>query len=158
MTWSLRLSNGDLVKGKGNSLSTVTGPDKVAQDLFAWFLEPYGSDPLNPNLGSFIDYPEGMVVNLNGEEYVLPKNYRDLVVSEINRLLTDYVRRQRVRIRLEAGLYDGKHTLQEDEIIGDYEVIAEQVEDTLFVNITLTFSDGDSVDLEIPVENRSEAL
>lgn len=158
MTWSLRLSNGDLVKGKGNSLAVVTGPEKVAQDLFAWFLEPYGTDPLNPTLGSFIDYPEGMVVSLNGEEYVLPRNYRDLVVGEINRLISNYTRRQRIRIRLEAGLYDGKHTLQEDEVISDYEVIAEQVEDTLFISITLTFSDGDSVDLEIPVENRSEAL
>lgn len=158
MTWSLRLLNGDLVKGNGNSLSTVTGPEKVAQDLFAWFLEPHGTDPLNPDLGSFIDHPEGVVVYLKGQEYVLPNNYADLVISEINRLLNEYVKRQGIRIRLEAGLYEGKTTFTENEIIDNYQVEYDQVEDTLFVNIYLSFSDGENVQLEIPLDNRSEAL
>lgn len=158
MTWSLLLSNGDLTKGKGNSLSTVTGPEKVAQDLFARFLEPYGFDALNPTFGSFIDFPEGSVVNINGREQVLPKDYRDLVLSEISRLIDDYITRQRIRVRYESNLYNGKTTLTDDEIIANYEVSSAQLEDSLFVNIILTFGNGDNVNLEIPISNQSEVL
>lgn len=158
MTWSLRLDNGDLVKGKGNSLSVIRGPEKVAQDLFAWFLEPFGTDPLNPTLGSFIDAPEGSVVFVNNQELILPTNYRDLVISEVKRIIEAYRNRQYARIEVESGLYNGKFTLDENELINSFTVDWEQVTDTLYIDITLEMYSGDLIDLEIPVDNRSEAF
>lgn len=158
MTWSLRLQNGDLVKGKGNSLSVIRGPEKVAQDIFAWLLEPYGTDPLNPTLGSFIEAPEGSVVFVNNQEIILPSNYRDLVISEVKRILSVYRNRQNTRLEVESSLYGGKYTLDDNELINSFSVDWEQVTDTLYIDITLEMYSGDLIDLEVPVDNRSEAF
>lgn len=142
MTYSLSLENGDLAKGVRNSLSTVRGAEKVAQDLQCWLLAPYGSDLLQPSYGSFIEYPEGSTVNVAGSAIALPSEVVSIVTSEVNRIVTAYQTIQRVRLEAEAATF-GRHTFSDDEIVADFNVETQQLLDTLYVNITLTMISGD---------------
>lgn len=158
MTWSLRLHNGDLVKGKGNSLAVIDGPHKVVQDLNAWFLEPYGTDPLNPEFGSFIDSEEGIVVSIDGRDRKLPDIYMELVIGEISRIIAAYMNRQYSRLRFESSVYQGSHTFKPNELIEDFGLDWQQVGDTLFVDVLLYLANGEDVQFEVPVVNNSEAI
>ena len=53
MTYSLRVSNGDLVL-QGNQLDIVSGMDKLSQDMQLWVAERYGIDRFHPAMGSLL--------------------------------------------------------------------------------------------------------
>lgn len=156
MTWSLRIFNGDLIKGLNNSLDTVRGSEKVVQDLICWIKEPIGSDPLNPDLGSFIDQGgEGETYLVRNEAVSLPSNYSDLVISEITRLIKDYQRKQSVNIENEMSQFGRIVTFQPDEIINDFKINYVQNYDTLYVSVNLKSVSGEYM-FNIPV--KSEAV
>ena len=121
MTWSLRIENGDLVKGPGNSISTITGSEKVVQDLMCHIREPYGTDPLNPDLGSFIyTEEEGTVIYANGVTTFLSDDYSEMVVSEIRRIIEQYQEKQMARLRSELQEYNGLYTFSDNEIVENF--------------------------------------
>jgi len=155
MSWSLALVNGDLAKGPGGSLATVTDEYKVAQDLFCWLYHPFGTDPMNLSYGSFIDSPGGFSVNISGKTYYLPTNYADLVKSEINRILNAYTTHQRNKVNFQAQVYGGNVRLSPNEIVAGYTVDTQIVDQTLYVSINLTFTGGQQASLQIPLKNVS---
>jgi hypothetical protein len=156
MTWSLQLKGGDLIKGRGNSLATITGSDKVQQDLTHWILTELGTDPFNPGYGSVIDYDADTIVStqVEGEVIYVPDSKLDLVVGEIDRIVERYQARQLSRIEQETVLYNGRHTFSSGEIIQDYQIEYEQVLDTLYIDIRLTLYNNQERAVELTVKNR----
>jgi hypothetical protein len=59
---SLLLSQGDLVPGPGGFV-TISGPDKVRQDLGVAVREPYGIDRFHPEWGTTLERMIGGVVD-----------------------------------------------------------------------------------------------
>ena len=158
MTWSLRLENGDLVKGPGNSIDTIMGPRKVVQDLICWIKEPYGSDPLNPELGSFIDIAEeGSVIYANGQANFFSDDYSEMVVSEISRIITEYQVKQMARLQIELQKYNGLYTFSQDELIENFNIYYQRDYDTLYVRVDLQMVSGDFFQFELPVQSPSTA-
>lgn len=142
MTWSLKIEGGDLSKGRGNSLQSITGSDKVQQDLRHWILSNLGEDPLTPNFGSIIDFDEETFVNREVDTLFVPANRLDLIIEEIDRIIEEYQRNQFVRIQKETLKYNGRHTFSSGEIIQDYGIEYEQIYDTLYIDINLTLLSG----------------
>lgn len=84
MTFSLRVSNGDLVLA-GNTLGVVYGTDKLTQDLTLWMCERYGVDRFHPWYGSqFQNYIGG----------VISTSTQAMVYTEASRVLDNYQRLQ----------------------------------------------------------------
>jgi phage baseplate assembly protein W len=157
MTWSLQLKGGDIVKGRGNALATLTGSEKVQQDLTHWILTNLGSDPFNPGYGSVIDYDSDTIVSaqVEGEVIYVPESKLDLVVGEVDRVVGRYQARQLSRIEQESVLYNGRHTFSAGEIITDYDIEYEQVLDTLYVDINLSLLSNEERAIELTVKNRT---
>jgi hypothetical protein len=155
MSYSLALVNGDLAKGAGKALATVTDEYKVAQDLFCWLYHPFGADPMNPGYGSFIDSAGGISVNIEGKTFFLPKNYAELVKSEVNRILNAYITNQRNKINFQAQVYGGNIRVSPNEIVSGYTVDSQIVDQTLYISINLNFSGGNQATLQIPLNNKS---
>lgn len=152
MTWSLLIKNGDLVKGKGNKLATVSGPEKVAQDLRIWLLSELGDDPMNPGFGSTIHLSPESFVEMNEDVIFVPEDRFDHIVDEIDRIVGEYQNRQLVRIEQEINLYNGQHTFNEGEIIEEYNIEYESILDTLYVDIHMTMLSREMITVELPVE------
>lgn len=158
MTWSLRLFNGDIVKGPGNSIETVQGPSKTVQDLICWIREPYGTDPLNPELGSFIDIgEEGNSIYANEKLNIFDDDYSQMVVSEISRIINEYQVKQMSRLRIELQKYNGLYTFADNEIIENFNIYYQRDYDTLYVRVDLEMVSGDVLQFDIPVESPSTA-
>lgn len=156
MTWSLRIFNGDLVKSNSNSMDVVYGADKVVQDLICWIREPIGTDPVNPQLGTFIEVGEqGQVFSLNDEIVNLPEDFADLVISEIRRVIVAYQRQQSLRFRKEVTEYGDAVTFEDDELINTFSVNYVKNYDTMYITINLSTVDGETYTLDVPVQNDS---
>jgi len=156
MTWSLKISNGDLAKGYNNNLEIVRGSEKVVQDLMGWIRHPIGTDPLNPQLGSLIEYGEqGKTYMVNNSMVVLPDEYEELVVSEINRLIRHYQSVQNVRVQQEVFKFGRIVTFDQDEIIDNFKVDYIKNYDTLYVSVNLETMSGELYRLNIPIQNEA---
>ncbi len=154
MTWSLRIFNGDLAKGYDNSLDVVWGSEKVIQDLICWIKEPIGTDPLNPQLGSFVDIGEtGQTFIINNKMIDLPSDYQSLVISEIKRLIGEYQTIQQIRINQEVAQFGRVFTFEDDEIISNYNINYIVNYDTLYVTVDLETITGNQYSFNIPVQN-----
>src|SRR5437868_3509816 len=111
MSWSLRVSNGDLVL-EGGKLGTVTGSAKLLQDFRHYLLERMGDDPLHPSYGSLID--GGRLTN--GQIVPSPiggVNWKMITLeleSEIRRIAAAYQNMQLQRAKNDSTYY-GKSTL-----------------------------------------------
>lgn len=155
MTWSLKLAGGDLVKGRGNSLETSTGSDKVQQDLRNWILTEYGSDPLAPTYGSVINFEsDTMVQNPNDPSTVMyvHDDKLTLIVEEVDRIVQLYQINQYARLQQEVIQYNGQHTFSSGEIIQSYQIEYEQLETTLYVDVILTMLNDTTVTVPLTVE------
>lgn len=138
VTWSLQVSNGDLVLG-GARLATVIGEAKLAQDFRHYLLEHMGDDPLHRSYGSLFDggvRSNGIVVDSVIGEVNGP--FVSAVIDEdIRRLATDYQSAQLVRARDDKLRY-GKTTLTANEILASISAITlVQQEDTLNIIIKI---------------------
>lgn len=154
MTWSLRLTNGDL-SVRSAQLAVVTGEEKLVQDFRAHLLERMGTDDLHPGYGSLIDggvRPDGQVVpSLIGTSN--PKLAASTIQSEVRRIGADYQSRQIERVRRERLTYN-KVTLTAGEIlVGIPSIQVTQQQDALFVVVTLATGSGANIDLTVPVSS-----
>ena len=154
MTWSFHTKNGDLNFAGPGGFATVTGQQKLIQDLKHWLLEPRGSDPLHPDYGAVLDgglLPDGSIAeSLIGSQ--LTAEALVLVESEIRRVLASYQQQQLDRLTAESALYAGKNTFSAGEIlVGITAVSVQQVADTVFVTVTLQTGDGDQISFTQPL-------
>jgi hypothetical protein len=118
MSWSLRIKNGDL-SVDGGTYDSITGPEKLVQDLRCWVLEPQGNDVMHPDYGSILLGG----VSPNGEQIPSPVggyfSAEDLlrIESEIRRVIAAYQGQQRDRLAMDTVRYGGKNTMSPGEIL-----------------------------------------
>lgn len=155
MTWSFHTKNGDLnLGGAGGGFATVTGQQKLVQDLKNWLLEPRGTDPLHPDFGAVLDgglLPDGSIADsLIGTQ--LTNEALVLIESEVRRVLASYQQQQLDRLTRENTLYGGKNTFSAGEVlVGVTGVTLQQVSDTVLVTVSIQTGDGDSISFTQPL-------
>lgn len=136
MTWSLKVSNGELALDGGH-LGTVAHEDKLLQDLRHFLLEKMGSDPMHPSYGSLIDggrQPDGTIVDSPIGSYDFNSVALD-IESDIRRIAAVYQRQQLERAKSDRLRYN-KSTLTAGEILAEVTYITfEQRQDALEVSI-----------------------
>lgn len=154
MSWSFHILNGDLNLGGPGGFATVSGTQKLIQDLKHWFLEPIGTDPMHPDYGSAFEggvMPDGTQIEpqigtvITGEALLA-------VESEVRRVLYAYQDQQLQRLNREAVLYSGKNTFAAGEILLSVDdVKVEQVADVVLATISLTTQSGNAVSFVTPI-------
>jgi hypothetical protein len=153
MSWSLRVSNGDLVLD-GSSFGTVTNENKLVQDFRHHLLEHMGHDIDHPWYGSLID--GGTKPNGQEVESVISETYWPAVTlrieSEIRRIASVYQRQQLKRAEADRIRYN-RSTLAFGEILAAVtDVTFSQNADALFVTVVIQSGRGNPaiVDLTLP--------
>jgi len=148
MTWSFQVYNGDLnISGPGG-FATVTGQQKLIQDLKDWLLTPRGTDPFHPDFGSSLDggvMPDGTVIEAAIGSLITAESMTS-IESEVRRVLNAYQQQQLNRIAREAPLYAGQNTFSAGEILQSVnDVNVTQVGPTLLVAVSITTGDGSAL-------------
>jgi hypothetical protein len=90
---------------------------------------------------------------INNSMVVLPEEYEELVVSEINRLIRQYQSVQNIRIEQEIFKFGRIVTFDQDEIIENFEVDYVKNYDTMYVSVNLQTISGELYRLNIPIQN-----
>lgn len=148
MTWSFQIKNGDLNFAGPGGFATVTGQQKLIQDLKNWLLEPRGTDAFHPDYGSILDggtANDGSVIEGSIGSVVTPEALL-VIESEVRRVLNGYQQQQISRLQREAPLYGGLNTFSAGEVLSsvdDVQVI--QIGDTVLVTVIVTVGDGNSI-------------
>lgn len=154
MSTSLRITGGDLTVGAGRSYETVSGADKLAQDLRLWVLAKIGQDPATPNFGSSID---GGTIN----DQPIPSTIGQLmsqqrimeVRASIIELLTQYQTMQLAKMKQDMIDFRGSTTLQANEVVSSVEnVEATGIGDTIIVRATIKTMANTTLTLTLPVD------
>lgn len=140
--------------GGPGGLATVTGQQKLVQDLRCWILESRGTDPMHPDYGSIIEggvLPDGSLADPMVGQLIDAETATSLE-AEIRRILGAYQQQQVNRINQENITYAGKNTYGLGELlaaINDVSVV--QVADTVLVQVTITTADGDALTFSQPL-------
>lgn len=154
MTWSFHLKNGDLNFAGPGGFATVTGQQKLIQDIKDWLLEPRGTDPMHPDYGSTLNggvMPDGTLVDSVVGQPITGETLLD-IESEVRRVLAAYQQQQQSRLTDEAAKYAGKNTFSAGEILAQVLAVnLQQQADTVFVQIVLQTADGSQVSFVQPV-------
>lgn len=111
------MRGGDLTLGNA-SYGTVTGEQKLVQDLRAYILERMGTDDMHPDFGSLID--GGRLADGTEINGVIGQMNTDLaqveIETEIRRLINAFQTRQLQRAKDDQLVY-GKTTLTKGEVL-----------------------------------------
>lgn len=152
MSWSLRVSQGDLTV-EGGKLGTVTSENKLLQDLRHYLLERMGSDPMYPSYGSLID--GGRLPG--GQEVPSPIGSHDFqsvaleLESEIRRVAGEYQTNQVNRAKTDRRRYN-RVTLSAGEILVAINFIRfEQRQDTLLVHVGIETGTSRELNITLPL-------
>lgn len=144
MSWSLKISNGDLSINAGQ-LDTVTRDAKLVQDFRSFLLTELRSDPLYTWYGSSIDGSPGVPSPIATTDFSYAKV---LIESEIRKTASIYQRLQLERAKSDRLRYN-KSTLTAGEILAAVtNVQFSQQEDAL--NVTIFISTA--TDITLPIE------
>lgn len=155
MSKSLAVVNGDLVIGAGRAFGTVSGRDKLLQDLRLWVLEKMGVDPSTPTYGNTLD---GSVVDGIEHEGFIGQLMTQDNLNEIRNIVIDLLQRYQVmqfeKIRQETLMYLGENTLDEGEVLERIDSVdVKSIGTTVLVSVRVTTLDEQSFRLTIPVPN-----
>lgn len=148
MTWSFQIKNGDLNFAGPGGFATVTGQQKLVQDLKSWLLTPRGTDAFHPDYGSVLDggsMPDGTVIEGSIGSLISSESLMT-IESEVRRVLNAYQQQQLDRLTREAPLYGGKNTFSAGEIlasVNDVKVV--QVGNVALVTCSISTGDGNAV-------------
>ncbi len=133
-------------------LGSVTGIQKLAQDLRCHLLEHMGTDPLHPEYGSLLD--GGTQENGIEVPSIIGETDEGLINSfignEVVRIVRDYQSKQLIRAT-EDRLRYSKTTLADDEVLESADVNLIHTADTMMVQITIHSSTGASQRIGIPL-------
>lgn len=153
MSYSLRIDNGDLMIGSSRALEVVTGKQKLFQDLKLWILERIGTDPATPLYGSTLD--GGTIDGQEVPSFIgqLPTQYNlNMIKAEVLDLLHRYQEMQVAKMRQELVEFDGRHTLQGDEILHTIDSVEVAAIDTLvLVRVKCLTLNKNSLNITIPL-------
>ena len=150
--WSLRIRNGDLTLG-ASSYGTVTGEEKLVQDLRCFILEKRGTDSAHPTYGALLD--GGRLDDGSETAGLIGKPNTALtqleVEAELNRIINEYQARQLDRAKEDRITY-GKTTLHRGEVLlGVQDMTFTAVGDTLNILITLQTANDTTIDLGLEI-------
>lgn len=154
MSWSFNITGGDLILGGPGGFSTLSGTDKLLQDLRCRLLEPLGTDPMHPDFGSSLDGG----IDTSGAQIVshigstLTPEVALEVEAEVIRCLQSHQQTQIARLREEQQTYGGKTYLTNEELL--YQIISVdsvQIQDTLVVRVVLQTGSGQTINITQPV-------
>jgi phage baseplate assembly protein W len=148
MSKSLSIASGDL-SVTGRHYDTVSGKDKLMQDLRCALIEQVGDDPATPNFGSQFE-----------SDTYLGQNYTEMLAEEarveVMSILQNYQVAQLTKIQTETITYNGKNTLSEGEVIDSIDSVDSVFSgDTLVIRVQLTTIAGDQVKIDVPVDTFS---
>lgn len=140
--YGFKLSGGDIaVRGDGN-VSTVTGHERIKQELACWLLEPIGTDPLYPRFGSSLN-------ELIGSPMI--EEYTSRVRREVQRVVANYIEYQ--KNQMNDDMLKGETVYlsnwQDSDIISSVQSIRlNAVADDLHVRVELNTVGGETVVVE----------
>lgn len=86
---SLALVNGDLVIGGAGGYATLSGVERIRQDLTLALWEEYGTDRFHPRYGSIIKQYLGSPIT---------PELQQLVKAEVNRVIQNYIAIQQAEV------------------------------------------------------------
>ena len=154
MSKSLQLVNGDLFISN-RSLQTIRGKDKLFQDLSLWLRERIGTDPMTPTYGSTLD--GGIVDNENVPSFIgrtINPFVAGQIQSEVYNNIIKYQKAQLQKIKNESSIYQGKNTLDPDEVINTIDSIkTSNIGTTVVVRVVLTTLSNQQINLTLPLTN-----
>lgn len=134
---TLALRNGDLVVGTTGH-ATISGSQKIRQDLALALGEPYADDRFHPEWGSLLP-------NYIGEQ--IGPELQSLVISEAARVLQAYVDGQAAEIQKDALTSSMSRYDTSDVVRQVNGVNATLGIDTISVKVSLTTQAGQSITL-----------
>lgn len=154
MSKSLRLVNGDL-SISNRALDTVSGKEKLFQDLSLWIREKIGTDPMTPTYGSPLD---GGIVNGQEVAPFIGRTINPAIQAEIQSiiysLIDRYQKEQLEKIKEEATTYLGKTTFNADEIISTIDTVdVSSYGTTILARVVITTMENNSLTFILPMDN-----
>lgn len=134
--YSLKIADGDLVT-EPNGVRTVTGVERIKQELTAWLLEPLGTDPMYPQFGSRLKSMIGVG---------LTADIREEVANEVRRVVSNYIEYQ-MRVMRNAqhnrgGQFVYKVYDPQDIVLDVQDVVVQQNMDVLKVIVKVRLASG----------------
>ncbi len=138
---TLQIQNGDLVLSNG-AYATLTGPDKVSQDIEIAVLTPYGSDRFHPRYGSVFESYVGQPSS--------PQT-TSLISAELTRVINNYMAVQlgKVKAAVTAG---GQSPFGQNELVSAIGPISVQQQlDRFQVTASVMTASGQQVNVSTSV-------
>lgn len=138
MTRSFKIVEGDLALS-GSTLTTVSGVEKLIQDVDTWLKENFRVDRFHPQYGSVLD-------SMIGE--VLDDTTEHRVQIEVLRVLSNYQQLQLQRVQKSPDFFSADELL---DSINEVEVAVNY--DSVQVNISMTTGSGRTVESNVSIES-----
>lgn len=136
MMYDLKIVDGDLAMRGDGDLVQISGPERIAQDLSCWVLEPLGTDFIYPRFGSDLSDHIGSV--MSADELLE-------VRSEVTRLVRNYMAYQQRQVS-NADIAGLVNVWKDDDIVQRLDSIdVSAVADTIEVSVSLTTVGGNRV-------------
>lgn len=153
MSWSLALSNGDFTLN-GAQLGTVSGGNKLLQDMRCSVLEPMGTDDMHPDYGSLFDggvLPDGTSApSIIGSP---AHTSGPAIGAELQRLATYYRNQQLNRAKSDQVTYN-RVTLTPAEVLISLSVTNLVInQDSVAVAAALESASGQGITLAAALTN-----
>lgn len=117
MSYSLALHNGDL-SVSGTKVNTVSGREKLLQDLDTWFREQYRVDRFYPSYGSTLpDYigtaaTEMSLFLIKSEAIRIVNNYQQMQVAEFEKFPGKYTTDELIKEILDVQVTQNIETVR----------------------------------------------
>ena len=145
---TFQIVNGDLALS-GGGLATVTGRDKIAQDLAVSLLTPFGSDRFHPRFGSVL---LGMIGRPS------TSSSSSMVQAEIQRVISNYMAVQSNQSgRVTANGLPTPYS--QSDLVGSIDSIkATPAYDAVAVSISLTTVAGEQLTLAANVSDSTSTV
>jgi phage baseplate assembly protein W len=124
---TLALIRGDLSPAPGGYL-LYEGAQKIHQDLALALQEVYGADTLHPRWGSILQNYVGLP---------LTSDVKAKVLTEVNRVLSNYITVQNAQIVQDSNLGVSSQMTTDDVVRAVSSVTAQQFYDSLIVSVIL---------------------
>lgn len=145
MSKSLSIASGDL-SVTGRHYDTVSGKDKLIQDLRCALIEQVGTDPATPEFGSRFETDDYL-----GQIY--SETLAESAVIDVMTILQTYQQAQLTKIQQETVIYNGLNTFDAEEVIDTIDSVDSVFSgDTLVVRVQLTTIAGNQVKIDVPVD------
>lgn len=140
---TLVIRNGDLALGPGG-FQTITGPQKVKQDLAVAMREPFGCDRFHPRWGSLLFDYVGRPVSLELEA---------LIRGEITRLVQNYAASQGEALMQDRTRSQRRSRFSTNEVVSGVEAIQVRQEyDRYHIRVIVRTMAGEEITLTRTVE------